>query len=248
MKFENNTVLITGGSSGVGLELAQRLIQLNNKVLICGSSLEKLERTKAQMPSIDYLACDLSEEEGPTKLFDWIKEKHPTCNVLVNNAAITHTLDFHDTPDILEVAKKEIQVNLMAPIALTKLFSPLLEQNPNPAVINITSGLVYSPRAVYPFYSATKAALHSFTQVLRIQSSKRNLEIIEILLPVVNTPWHKGNPPKIAITVEKAVEGMLKGLRNGQSEIKVAGVKILYALFRIAPSFALKKINSLGSK
>ena len=248
MKLENNTVLITGGSSGVGLELAQRLIQLNNKVLICGSSLEKLERAKAQMPSIDYLACDLSEEDSPSQLFKWVKENHPTCNVLVNNAAITHTLDFHDTPDILEVAKKEMQVNLMAPIELTKLFTPLLEQNPNPAVINITSGLVYSPRAIYPFYNATKAALHSFTQVLRIQSSKRNLDVIEILLPAVNTPWHKGNPPKIAIPVEKAVDGMLKGLRKGETEIRVAGVKILYALFRIAPSFALKKINNLNSK
>ncbi|WP_323757760.1 SDR family oxidoreductase [Roseivirga sp.] len=246
MRLKNNTVLITGGSSGVGLELAQRLIQLNNKVLICGSSLQKLERAKAQMPSIDYLACDLSQEEGPSQLFDWVKEKHAACNILVNNAAITHTLDFHATANILEVAKKEIQVNLMAPIALTKLFTPLIEQNPNPAVINITSGLVYSPRAAYPFYSATKAALHSFTQVLRIQSSKRSLEVIEILLPVVNTPWHKGNPPKIAIPVEKAVEGMLEGLRKGQTEIKVAGVKILYALSRVAPSFALKKINNLS--
>jgi len=105
--------------------------------------------------------------------------------------------------------------------------------------------LIYAPRADYSFYNSTKAALHAFTQVLRIQNTNPNLKIIEVLFPVVDTPWHKGNAPKIAISVDQAVQGMIKGIEKGKEEVKVAGVKLLYLLSRIAPKFALKKINNL---
>lgn len=245
MDIYNNTVLITGGSSGIGLELAQRLLEKNNKVIICGRSKQKLEHAKELYPELETFQCDISEEQQSLDLTGWIHKNHPDLNILINNAALVHNTSFLDTDNILEKLKLEVDTNLLAPIRLIKHLHPVLEKNDNPTIINITTGLVYAPKADYPFYNATKAALHSFTQVLRIQLKGTNFKVIEVLFPAVKTPWHEGNPPKIAITVEKAVNEMIKGLEKGKAEIKVAGVKILYYLFRIAPGFALKKINSL---
>ncbi|GAB2673360.1 hypothetical protein GCM10027036_28500 [Flavihumibacter cheonanensis] len=94
-------------------------------------------------------------------------------------------------------------------------------------------------------YNATKAALHSFTQVLREQIQPDPIEIIEVLFPVVNTPWHKGAAPRIAIQPQEAVAKMLKGIENNKTEIRVGAVQLLYFLHRIAPRFAFKKINQL---
>jgi len=110
------------------------------------------------------------------------------------------------------------------------------------------TGLLYRPRADYPFYNATKAVLHSFTQVLRKQTENSKIKIVEVMFPAVKTPWHKGKPPKIAISAEKAVNEMLKGLEKNKKEIRVAGAKMLYMVSRIAPKFAFKKVNSLENE
>lgn len=246
MDIYNNTVLITGGSSGIGLELAQRLLEKNNKVIVCGRSKQKLEQAKELYPELETVQCDLSDEKQCMELADWIHKNHPDLNILINNAALVHNTPFLKTNNILEKLKLEVDTNLIAPIRLIKHLLPVLEKNENPTIVNITTGLVYVPRADYPFYNATKAALHSFTQVLRIQLKNTNFRIIEVLFPAVKTPWHKGKPPKIAITVEKAVNEMIKGMEKGKTEIKVSKVRILYNLFRIAPGFALKKINSFN--
>lgn len=245
MTLQNHTVLITGGSSGIGLELAKRLTKLNNQVLICGRSADKLEETQKQLPSVQYLQCDISNAGECEKLAEWVRRYHPKCNILVNNAAIAHPENFYEGEDMLDKAGAEIQTNLMAPIRLSKLLAPVLLANENPAIINITTGLVYAPRILYPFYNATKAGLHAFTQVLRAQSQGSGVRVTEVLMPVVDTPWHKTPPPDIAISPQQAVEGMLKGLKKGKSEVRVGKVKLLYLLFRLAPGLAFKKINSL---
>ena len=214
MVLQKNTILITGGSSGIGLALAKRLIKKNNKVLICSRSKEKLEKAKTNYPAIEILQCDLSKEKECERLALWIQEKHPECNILINNAAIVHIADFYKDEKILEKANAEIHTNLLAPIILSKLFIPILEKNPNPKLINITSGLAYIPKADYPFYNATKAALHSFTQVLRMQMKESAIGIIEVFPPVVDTPFHKGNPPPKAISAEKAVDKMINDIEK----------------------------------
>lgn len=248
MEFKNNTVLITGGSSGVGLELAEKLIKKNNKVIICGRSLKKLEKAKASIPEIDIFQCDISKLEACEQLANWVKENYPKCNVLINNAAIVHRGNFHEQEDAIKQARAEIDTNLLAPIALSKLFIPLLEQNQDSQLINITTGLIYAPKSAYCFYNSTKAALHSFTQVLRLQMKISDIKIKEVMLPAVDTPWHNGNPPKIAISVQSAVQEMIRGMEKGKPEIRVAGVKIIYLLSRIAPKFAISKLNNLSKK
>jgi uncharacterized oxidoreductase len=248
MILQNNTILITGGSSGIGLELAKRLIEKNNKVIICSRSKEKLEKAKVKYPDIEIFQCDLSKEKECERLTHWIKETHKECNILINNAAIVHITNFYKDEKILEKAKTEIHTNLLAPIILTKLFIPILEKNPKPKLINITSGLAYVPKADYPFYNATKSALHSFTQTLRMQMDKSAIDILEVFLPPVDTPFHKGNPPKKVINVEKAVEKMISGIEKGEIEIRVGITKLIYLMSRIAPKFALKKVNNLTNE
>ncbi len=244
MIFENKTILITGGSSGIGLELTRVLLNKGNTLLICGRSLEKLNQVKSALPAVHIFACDLSLAEDRSALFSWVSKEHPACSVLINNAALVHKTDFRLDPDMLAKTNLEIQTNLIAPIALCKLFLPVLEKNKG-SIINITTGLIYAPRAVYPIYNATKSALHAFTKVLRHQLKETNVKVIEVMMPVVDTPWHKGDVPKIAISSRQAVDEMLGKLAKNREEIRVGKVWLLYLLSRLTPEFAFRKINEV---
>ncbi|MFT7900319.1 SDR family NAD(P)-dependent oxidoreductase [Tenacibaculum ascidiaceicola] len=245
MKLTQNTILITGGSSGIGLELSKELLKRNNTVIICGRSKERLSAAKKQYPALEIIQCDVAKEEDCKRLVNWIKEYHPKINVLINNAAIVHKTNFFDTTDAIYKANQEIEVNFMGPLRLVHMLYSQLISNKSPMIINITTGLIYAPRADYPFYNSTKSALHSFTQVIRKQLEKSTIKVVEVMFPVVDTPWHKGSPPKIAITPQKAVEEMMKGVEKGKLEVRVGGVKVFYRLARIAPSLAFKLINNL---
>jgi uncharacterized oxidoreductase len=246
MKFQHQTVLITGGSSGIGLELARQLLAKQNSVIICGRSAQRLAEAKALIPQVHIFTCDISNNNDRLKLFEWIVTNHPACNVLINNAAIVHKTNFHADPEIVEKAIQEVETNLIAPIALLKKFLERFQEQKESAIINITTGLIYTPRSVYPIYNATKAALHSFTQVFRHQIKDLSIEVIEVMMPAVATPWHQGNVPKIAIPAARAVNEMIDKLESGSKEIRIGKVKILYALSRIAPGFAFRKINELS--
>lgn len=245
MVLTKNTILITGGSSGLGLEMAKKFLQMGNKVIVCSRNPEKLELTQNKLPEVITFQCDISVEAEQNKLVNWIKIYHPDLALLINNAAIVNRTDFITDSESINKLSGEIATNLIAPIHLIKLLYPVLVKNTNAAVLNITSGLIYTPRSIYPFYNATKSALHAFTQVLRHQLKNEPVKIIEVMFPVVDTPWHKGNTPKSSISVEKAVLEMVKGIERNKSEIKVGAVKLLYYLSRIAPKFAFKKINAL---
>jgi len=245
MKLTGNTVLITGGSTGIGFEIARQLVNQNNKVIICSRSIEKLEAAKRMIPSLNIFQCDISDKSECEKLFNWINNSFPECNILINNAAIVHKTNFQSDEQIISKAELEMQTNYFGPLRLTKLFLPFFEKKENASIIYITTGLVYAPKAVYPVYCSTKAALHSFIQTLRLQLKSANIKITEVLMPAVDTPFHGGNPPKIAISASKAVQEMIAGLIKDKMEIKVAGAKIIYLLSRITPSLAFKKINEL---
>ncbi|HBH22931.1 MAG TPA: oxidoreductase [Cytophagales bacterium] len=244
MILHNNTILITGGSSGIGQEIA-RVLSENNKIIICGRSIEKLNATAYKIPGIITRQCDLSDENDCEQITKWLQKEHPDLNILINNAAIVHKFRFMEDDDAMKKLNQELKTNLVAPIRLIYNLLPVIKSNKHPAIINVTTGLVYVPRALYPFYNATKAALHSFTKVLRFQIKNEGIAIIEAMFPAVDTPFHNGQVPKIAIGVEKAVQQMIQGLENNQNEIRIGGVKILYALSRIFPGFAMKKLNEM---
>ncbi len=245
MKLSNNTILITGGSSGIGLEMSKQFLSRDNKVIICGRSKEKLLEAKRILPRLKIFQCDISDKDQCKKLTNWIKEEHPDLNLLINNAAIVNKIDFINNETAMEFAENEYQTNLIAPILLIKLLYKTLNANESSAIINITTGLIYAPRSIYPFYNSSKSGLHSFTQTLRIRLKDEKTKVYEVMFPAVDTPWHQGNPPKIAIGVEKAVAEMVTGLEKDKPEIRVAGAKMLHLISRIAPGFAVKKVNEI---
>lgn len=183
MNLSNNKILITGGASGIGLGLTERFIQENNTVIICGRRESVLNEVKAKFPSVITKVCDLSLEEERIALYKWIQENHPDLNVLINNAGIQKWVSVTDA-DFYESMKAEISTNIEAPLHLTSLF---IELKSLTTVMNVTSGLAFSPFAKVPVYSATKAFFRSFTISLRHLLKAKNIEVIEIIPPALNT-------------------------------------------------------------
>jgi uncharacterized oxidoreductase len=213
MKLENNTVLVTGGSSGIGLELSKVLVQKGNKVIICGKSIEKLNAAKNVEPKLITYQCDLSDSQQCEDLAERIKQNHPELNILINNAAIVNKIDFINEETAMELAENEYQTNLIAPIRLIKLLYKTLSANDSSAIINITTGLIYAPRVIYPFYNSSKSALHSFTQTLRIRLKDEKTKVYEVMFPAVDTPWHQGNPPVLKKDCYRCGKGCIRNTK-----------------------------------
>ena len=187
MKVSGNTILITGGATGIGLALAEAFVHLGNKVVICGRRRNKLLAAKKQNPQLEIRVCDVSRSASRTALLRWMKQRFPSLNILVNNAGIQRRFDFSKGTRDLRQADQEIATNLVAPIHLTALMLPLLRKQSQAAIVNISSGLGFTPLATIPVYCATKAAIHSLSLSLRHQLRLTRVSVFEIAPPMVAT-------------------------------------------------------------
>ncbi|MEC1650429.1 SDR family oxidoreductase [Bacillus vallismortis] len=224
MKMTGNTVLITGGSAGIGLELAKRLLELGNEVIICGRSEARLTEAKHKLPTIHTKQCDVADRSQREALYEWAVKKFPNLNVLVNNAGIQKEIDFTKGTEELFVDGDEIELNVQAPVHLSALFTPHLMKRSEAAIVQVTSGLAFNPLAVYPVYCATKAALHSFSLTLRHQLRDTSVEVIEMAPPMVDTGLNQKSRDKQGLTyrgisAEEYVQYFLDGLKEGKQEI-----------------------------
>jgi uncharacterized oxidoreductase len=195
MKLTGNTILITGGASGIGLGLTERFLKEGNKVIICGRRREALQEAVQKFPTLITRVCDLSAEAERIALYNWISENHSDLNVLVNNAGIQNWMTISDD-DFYEKANLEITTNVLAPLHLTSLFIKLKSLD---TIINVTSGLAFVQLSKVPVYCATKAFFHSFTLSLRHLLKEKNIEVIEMIPPALNTDLggkgiHDGQP------------------------------------------------------
>jgi uncharacterized oxidoreductase len=215
MKLSNNTILITGGASGIGLGLTEQFLSENNTVIICGRRAAVLAEVKEKYPQVITKVCDISIETDRIALYDWIAENHPNLNVLVNNAGIQHWMGIDDT-DFYGKALLEMNTNITAPLHLTTLFLNLQSLN---TIINVTSGLAFVQLTKVPVYCATKAFLHSFTLSLRHLLKERNIEVIEMIPPALNTDLggkglHDGQP-----AVADFVASVFQQMKAGSQEL-----------------------------
>ncbi len=215
MNLSHNKILITGGASGIGLALTERFIHENNTVIICGRRESALQEAKEKFPSLITIPCDISKPEERTRLFAWVTAHHPDVNVLVNNAGIQQWMGIHD-PDFYQRAEEEIAINIMAPLHLSSLFITLPALR---TIINVTSGLSFVPLIKVPVYSATKAFFHSFTASLRELVKPKNIEVIEMIPPALNTDLggkglHEHAPP-----VSDFVTAVFEQLKAGKTEL-----------------------------
>jgi uncharacterized oxidoreductase len=186
MDLSNNTVLVTGGASGIGLAIAERFVKAGSEVVICGRRAGKLQEARAAHPGFQTRVCDLGRPAEREALAAWAVREFPRLNVLVNNAGIQRRVRLADQ-EAWDLTREEIAVNFDAPVHLSRLFIPHLVSRPRAAVINVTSGLSFSPIAGVPVYCATKAALHSFTLSLRHQLKDTPVRVVEIIPPAVDT-------------------------------------------------------------
>lgn len=215
MKLANNKILITGGASGIGLGLTERFIRENNTVIICGRRESLLKEISDKFPSVITKSCDLSIEAERLELYKWVSENHPDLNVLINNAGIQQWMSIFDTV-FYQKAKEEIAINVIAPLHLISLFINLNSLN---TILNVTSGLSFVPLVKVPVYSATKAFLHSFTLSMQNLLKPKNIEVIEIIPPALNTDLggkgiHDSAPP-----VSSFIESIFDQLKAGKTQL-----------------------------
>lgn len=240
MRLNNNTILITGSTSGIGLAMAKRLIALNNNVIVAGRSDHKLKAIKELLPEADTIQCDLSKSADIDRLVHTIEQQYPQLNILINNAGVQYNYNFLKEHDVHKKAEHEIATNLTAPIKLIAYLLPMLEQNDNAAIVNVSSALGIVPKANAPVYCGTKAGVHIFTKALRYQLN--HTKVFEVIPALVDTAMTEGRGAG-KITPEQLVDEFIKGFKHDKYEINIGKVKILKLLHRIAPSFADKMMS-----
>ena len=183
MQWTDNTILITGGGSGIGAGLAAALHRAGNQVVIAGRRREALEAVARRHPGIAYVPLDQSDAGAVRAFAEEVVRRHPGLNVLINNAGIVRTEDLRaPDPDVVD---EVISTNLIGPLLLTAHLLPALRRRSSSAIVNVTSSLAFVPKAALPTYCATKAALHSYTESLRFQLRHSRIRVIEVSPPRV---------------------------------------------------------------
>ncbi len=186
MKPTGNTILITGGGSGIGRGLAEAFHKLGNKVIIAGRRKQVLDETTAANPGISSIQLNIEDPADIRKVAAQLAKDHPTLNVVIHNAGIMRPENLLAQPETTD-AEAIITTNLLGPIRLTAALLPQLQKQPQATIMTVSSGLAFTPMAITPTYCATKAAIHSWSQSLRYQLKSTNVEVVELAPPYVQT-------------------------------------------------------------
>ena len=248
MAKAKKVVLITGGSSGIGLALAKKFLDNNYNVVITGRNLSKLEKVKADQPSIYIEQSDVCNDEDVKALVLKMEQTFGGIDVLLNNAGIMNLVDAGSEKERLERQFNEIEINFHAPIRMLHYFLPQLKKSDNGTLINTSSGLAFVPFAQAPTYSGTKAALHFWTMGIRPQLKPHKIRVVELLPPVVDTPLAHGaniaeNDNLKPMPPDKLANIFWKDFTKGKDEITPGISKQLKLMSRLAPKFIFKQLN-----
>jgi uncharacterized oxidoreductase len=231
VKTTDNTILITGGGSGIGRALAEAFHRLGNQIIIAGRDQKALDETTAANPGMKSLTLDVSDPKSIQSFGASAPKDYPSLNVLINNAGIMRPENLGEAPNNLPTAEKEITTNLLGPIRLTAALLPSLRKQPRATIMNVSSGLAFVPLTMTPTYCATKAAIHSYTQSLRYQLRSTNIEVIELIPPYVQTTLmgdRQAEDPK-AMPLNEFVKEVMDILRS-QPQTQEICVKRVYPL------------------
>jgi uncharacterized oxidoreductase len=229
MKTTGNTILITGGGSGIGRGLAEAFHALGNKVIIAGRRRQALDETAAANPGMNSLTLDIEETANIRSFAAQVAKQYPALNVLINNAGIMRAERLQAQQDDLADAESTVTTNLLGPIRLTAALLPLLQKQPRSTIMNVSSGLAFVPIAFTPTYCATKAAIHSYTQSLRYQLQGSTIDVIELVPPYVATDLMGGASDPRAMPLGEFIAEVMQILKTqpAATEICVERVKPL---------------------
>jgi len=250
MNISNNTILITGGSSGIGLAMAKEFLKHNNVVIICGRSTQRLEQVRLLNPKLRTIQCDVSDDLSSSEMVNAVLKDYPALNMVVNNAGLMHLHDVAKNSLDLELQKKEIMTNIYGPISLCDRFLPHLKKQKHAAIINVTSGLAYMPFVASPVYAASKAAIHSYSLSIRGALKNTSISIIEVLPPMVDTEMTHGmDMPGIKkIKPEKLAQIIVSKIKNGQTEIRPGASAMMITMYKWFPWMINKMMSSMAPK
>jgi uncharacterized oxidoreductase len=248
MRVSGNTVLITGGATGIGLALAKVLLHAGNVVVVCGRREQKLREAKGMLPGLHIRICDITSANDRRALYHWTITTFGELNILINNAGIQREIDLEKGIESLLDGEDEIETNLRAPVHLCALFTPHLKREAEAAIVNITSGLGFVPLAIMPLYCATKSAMHSFTTSLRHQLRKTPVKVFEIVPPTVDTELDKGarkarGQKDRGIRPEEVAEATIQALGENEYEAAVGRAQNLMMGARHEPERVFQMLN-----
>jgi uncharacterized oxidoreductase len=240
MIINGKTVMVTGGSSGIGLQIAKSFLASGARVMICGRDERQLEQVKAEQPAFRIYTVDLSDVEAVRRLINQVGIE---VDIWVNNAGIFQQYNIVHSDKHFESLIAELQINFLAAVLCINEMMPYLLTKKEAAIVNITAGMVYVPLVMYPMYNASKAALHSYITSARVQLSGTNVRVIEIAPPMVQTKLTEGMAgKKVAPTV--IADAVLRALRGGRDNVLVGQVKMLVAMNKIFPRLMLRLLNA----
>ncbi|MCI4671841.1 MAG: SDR family NAD(P)-dependent oxidoreductase [Bacteroidia bacterium] len=245
MNLNDKNVLITGGSIGIGLELANQFSREGANVLICARNGDALDKAKRQNPALEVFRCDVTVKEQVEDLLHKAREVFDGVDILINNAAVFRRFDIlGDYP--LEKQFEEIHINLLGVIQVTDIFLKDLLARKDAMIVNLTSPAAFVPLAAAPIYSAVKAAVSSYTTSLRHQLRNTQLNVVLLCPPAVDTRMNKNNPGVEArnlMSPEKFARLSIDGIKKGRKEILIRPIGGLKLINRIAPGFAFRMLN-----
>jgi len=244
MKLQNSTILITGGTSGIGLEFVKQLTEQGANIIVTGRSPDALSETKKKFPKVHTFQSDVSKLKDIEQLYKDVTRQFPDLNMIINNAGIMRLIDLQDTTLDLENINQEIAINLSGTIQMVHQFLPHLKKQKSSAIVNVSSGIAFMAYSSAPIYSAAKAGIRAYTQALRLQLLNTNVKVFELIPPGVNTnlqnDWVLQPNPRMMMDVDKLVNVAIKGLLKGKPELKPFLINVIKAASRIMPNALLK--------
>jgi uncharacterized oxidoreductase len=239
MILTGRTILITGGSAGIGLSFALKFLELSNTVIVTGRRQAVLDAVKAKYPHLHTIQSDVAETSQVLALAERMKRDFPKLDVLINNAGISQYKNLKTSSLDVAGLMTEMNVNVGGVIRMNSAFIDQLTANKG-TIINVSSGLAFVPLPCLPIYCATKAAIHSYTQSLRFQLEDSGVEVIELMPPAVQTDMTAdivGDPGIVMISTAELVRQSFASLRAGALEVRPGQSRLLALMRRIAPDF-----------
>ena len=237
MKITQNTILITGGTSGIGKEFVRQFDEYNNQIIVASSNADKLEKLKEEFPKIETIVCNLGNQQDVKRLIDICLEHHQGINMIINNAGIQINGSWLNSQDSFQQISNETTINFISPMQITQGLLPLLKDKRESAVVNISSALAFAPKKSALIYCGTKAAMHISTKSLRYQLKNTSVKVFEIIPPLVDTGMTKDSV-KSKMSPEKLVHQFLVKFQKNQYEISIGKAKLLRFIQRIYPKGA----------
>lgn len=233
MKLQGKTILLTGGTDGIGLRLARQLREKGAKLIVTGRTPARIEAARAE--GFDVIPADLAGPDGVEAVLAGLAGR--PVDILINNAGMGAAHDYREAAPVGADDERTLWLNVHAPVRLIARLMPVLRAQGEAMIVNVTSGLAIAPSAGAPLYCATKAALRSYTQGLRAQLKGTGIHVLEALPPMVDTAMTAGRGNK-KLSPEECARQIIAAMESGQDEANVGMVKVLRAVYSLSPALA----------